>query len=630
MFPSGEISIDSFAGGGGASEGHLRAFGIDPDVAINHDPEAIAMHRANHPGSRHLCQSVYRADPRDVAGKDPVGLLWASPDCKHFSKAKGGQPLNKNIRDLAWVVVHYAERLPDWQKPRLISLENVEEFQQWCDLIPVLDAHGEYVLDVHGRPKMVPDKTKIDKKGLGNIFKRWVKRLRAQGYVVEWKVLRAADYDTPTIRKRLFVLARRDGRPIVWPQPTHGKPGSLGVKAGKVQAWRTAAELIDWSLPTHSIFMDAAEARALGCKRPLAPATMERIARGIDRYVLRAQRPFIVRTDMASAAGRNGVHGLDEPIRTQSTAGSFALVAPVLSYAQQGGANRSPEDPLHTVTASKKDQNALIAAHLTKFRAGAVGVGMDEPVPTVTANSFIKREGGAPPMGLVAATLIGRHSLHGDDVRAASPDAPMNTITASGGPAVVAAFLAQHNTGVVGHAADEPVSTITQAGSHQNVVTAFLLNQKGADQRMQGMEQPAPTICAEGTHAGAVYAFLCKYYGEGGVGQAANDPLHSVTTLARFGLVTVQIDGETYVIADIGMRMLAPRELFRAQGFRESYIIEKGLFVIDGASGAVEWRPLTKASQIRMCGNSVCPPLAEAILRANLPEFVAIPERKAA
>lgn len=564
MFPSGEISIDSFAGGGGASEGHRLAFGIDPDVAINHDPEAIAMHRANHPGSRHLCQSVYRADPRDVAGDKPVGLLWASPDCKHFSKAKGGQPLNKNIRDLAWVVVHYAERLPKWQKPRVIALENVEEFLQWCDLIQKLDAKGRPVFK-DGSPVMVPDRTKIDLKGLGNIFRRWVARLKKQGYVVEWMVLRAADYDTPTIRKRLFVIARRDGRPIVWPEATNGKPDSLGVKAGKLKPWRPAAEILDFTLDTPSIFLSPEEAALHNCKRPLAENTMARIAAGIQRYVIDNPNPFIV------------------PITHSVKHGPF------------DGRFHPGHEPLRTITGANGGELALVSPFVTKFRAGAVGASSLEPVPTVTANSFHKKPGGAVPLGLVAA------------------------------------FLAQHNTGVVGHHAVEPVSSITQTGSHQNLVTAFLLNQKGSDQRMAGADEPLRSQCAGGNHAAAVYAFMCKFYGEGGQWQPANDPLHTIPTKDRFGLVTVTIAGQPYVIVDIGMRMLTPRELFLAQGFRRDYLINQGLFVIDGPTGQVTgWRPLTKASQIRMCGNSVCPPLAEAILRANLPEFCAIRERKAA
>lgn len=679
-----ELIVDSFAGGGGASTGIELALGRSPDIAINHDAEALALHRMNHPETWHLPHNVWKVDPVAVTGGRPVGLLWASPDCKHFSKAKGGKPVKRNIRDLAWVVVRWAKQV----RPRIIILENVEEFRDWGPI----SAEG------------VPCKERK-----GQEFKRWEGELKRLGYRVEHRELRACDYGAPTIRKRLFLIARRDGERIVWPKPTHGRADDPDVLAGRKLPWRTAADIIDWSLPCHSIFLSREEGRAVGVNRPLAEATMARIARGVKRYVIDAAKPFVVRTDMASAAARNGVHAVEEPVRTMTTGGSFALatpfvtkfransvgspldeplhtvtangenrerpggaaplglvapilagcggragqsrersadeptatgtakadvclVAPVLTYAQQGGLNRSPEEPHSTICASAKDQNALIAAHLMTMRnAGKPFNGADEPTHTVTA--------GGAGLSLVAGTLIQtgygeRAAAAGQkaqEPRALDPAAPLGTVVAGGVKhAAVAAFLAQHNTGVVGHAVTDPVSTLTAGGQRgmpqQALVASHVLNMKGSERAASGPHEPIPTICAGTTHAAAVYAFLQGYYSNGDSGHAttrsAADPVATVPTKPRIGLVTVEIGGEPYVIADIGMRMLAPRELYRAQGFPDSYIIDRGLRVepregISEDDGPAEVIPITKTAQVRMCGNSVCPPLAQALVAAN-------------
>lgn len=647
-----ELIIDNFAGGGGASTGIFMATGRHPDHAINHDAQAVAMHAANHPSTQHHCQSVWKADPQEIAAGRPVGLAWFSPDCKHFSKAKGGKPVEKHIRDLAWVVVLWAQRV----KPRVILLENVEEFKDWGPLIESDD----------GKLRPCP----VQK---GMEFKRWVRELKRAGYKVEWRELRACDYGAPTIRKRLFVVARCDGKPIQWPAPTHGAPDSEGVLAGRLLPWRTAAEIIDWSLPCHSIFMDPAEARAMGLKRPLAAATMARIARGVKRYVLDAARPFIVplthkgdyrvnsvdepkrtqttakrgehalvsptligvggragqsrprganepnhtttskydtaiaaahllRTDMASAAARNGIHDPAEPTRTQTTAGSFALAAATLVHTahgerdskgrKRGKGEKDIEAPLPTSTASP--DIALVAPHLTKFRAGATGSAADAPAPTVTANSYIQRPGGAPPLG------------------------------------VVSAFLAQHNGGpnnasIAGHAADAPVSTLQATGSQQQLVAAHMTQFRHGNKNGRNIGHPAPTSTAGAGHealvetridaaeairrfpgrAYQVAAFLAEYYGEGGMFCDAANPLNTIPTRDRFAVITVE--GQEYIIADIGMRMLTPRELYSAQGFPADYKIE-----ID-----FQGRRLPKDAQVRMCGNSVCPDVAAALVRAN-------------
>jgi DNA (cytosine-5)-methyltransferase 1 len=598
------------------------ALGRSPDIAINHDAEALSMHEANHPATLHLPHNVWKIDPLAVTAGRPVGLLWASPDCKHFSKAKGGKPVSRNIRDLAWVVIRWAKQV----RPRIIILENVEEFQGWG---PILE---------DGMP--CPDRK-------GETFRKWIGELRRLGYKVEWRELRACDYGAPTIRRRLFLIARRDGRPIVWPKPTHGDPKLAPVRSGKLPSWRTAAEIIDWSLPCPSIFLTREEARAIGCKRPLADATMARIAKGVQRYVIEAAKPFIVSfrhdhvgrsvdeplatvtansfikrpggavplgivapfTAPLTHQGGDRAHSLGEPMRTVTAAhrGEEALIAPVMTYAQQGGSVRSPDDPLHTVTASPKDQNTIIAPYLVPRYGEREGqaprtMPADAPIGTIVPDGN---------QGSLAAVHLSRQfgASIGSDT-----EAPVGTIMPGGGgkTALVAAFLAQNNYLEPGHDAREPVSTIVGKGSTQSVVSAGIVNLKGSDRRAASIEAPAPTICADGGHVSEARAFLAKYYGAAEHGQDAGEPLHSVTAKPRFGLVTVEIAGEPYVIVDIGMRMLSPRELFRAQGFPDRYIIDRGA---DG-------RVLTKTAQNRMCGNSVCPPMAAALVAANYAEAV--------
>lgn len=508
-----ELVIDSFAGGGGASSGIAAALGRDPDYAINHDAEALAMHRVNHPGAVHLSQNIWRVDPARVASRRPVGLLWASPDCKHFSKAKGGRPVKREIRDLAWTVVLWARRA----RPRVIILENVEEFRDWGPLID--DGNGQW--------KPCPARR-------GETFSRWVGDLRRLGYRVEWRELRACDYGAPTIRKRLFLIARRDGRPIVWPTPTHGAPSDPDVIAGRKKPWRTAAEIIDWSLPCHSIFLTREEARIVGVNRPLAEATMARIAKGVKRYVIDAAEPFIV------TANHQGDHfrgqGLGEPFKAVTSArDAHGLVTPFLAPVTHRCDTRvnDAREPLRTITTSRRGEQALIAPVLT----GCGG-----------------RAAQSPPKPLTS---------------------PMNTATAKADQILVAAHLTKFSENSVGEMPDEPVRTVT----------------------------------AQGCHIAEVRAFLIKYYGSGGQWQDCRDPVHTVPTRDRLGVVIV--GGEPYEIVDIGMRMLSARELFRAQGFPDSYIIDRGMMP-DGTE-----IKLTKTASIRMCGNSVCPPIAEALVRAN-------------
>lgn len=505
------LIVDNFAGGGGASLGIEQATWGGVDVAINHDPVALAVHAANHPHTEHRIEDVFASDPRDIARGRPIALVWLSPDCKHHSKAKGGKPRDKNIRALAWVTLRWAA-LPRPMKPAVIALENVEEFQHWGPL------------KADGQPCPLQK---------GRTFNLFLHRLRQAGYAVEWRELRACDFGAPTIRKRLFMLARCDGRPIRWPEPTHGAPGSPGVASGRLKPWRSAAECIDWSIPCRSIF---------GRDKPLAEKTMARIARGVRRFVQDSPFPFVVPM----------THGGRADLRC---------------YAIQ--------DPLRTVTGANRGEHALVTPFITKFNRGATGHALTEPLHTITAAHSDTRAGAAAPLG------------------------------------VVAAFMAQHNTDMVGHPMVAPVSTIVGKGSTQGLVSAFLTKfygtSTGSDVRV-----PFPTITAGGWHVAEVRAFLLKYYGEGGQLATCVDPMHTVPTRDRLGLVTVA--GTDYQIVDIGMRMLTPRELFRAQGFPDSYVIDKDAF----------GNAISKTHQVRLCGNSVCPPVARAILEANFVNEIAL------
>lgn len=532
-----ELVVDLFAGGGGASLGMEMALGRPVDIAVNHDRLAVAQHQANHPDTRHFCESVFKVDPVRVTGNRPVGLLWASPDCTHHSKAKGGKPVKKQIRGLAWVVVRWARRT----RPRAIMLENVEEFRDWGPL------------DETGRPC---------KRRKGQQFDAWIHQIERLGYRVQYRLLRACDYGAPTIRRRLFLIARRDGRAIEWPQPTHGPADSPGVRKGRLKPYRTAAECIDWSIPAPSIF---------DRPRPLANNTLRRIARGVQRFVLDCLEPFII---PLTHRGDARVHAVDEPLRTVTGAhrGEQALIAPYIARIGQTGGNgcysNDVRDPLTTVTT--KGEHLLCAPY-----------------------------------------CIPRHGERdGQDPRTRSVEQPLPTVTGTGnGASLVAAFIEQANTGMVGHDARKPLSTIVGKGCTQRLVHAHLINLKGADRRARAIDDPAPTVCVGGTHAGLVAALMAPYYGSGSgeTGRDLRDPAPTVTSKDRLQLITVRIGSTDYVLTDIGMRMLQPRELYRAQGFPDEYVIDRG----PGGE------PITKTAQVRMVGNSVCPPVAEALVAAN-------------
>lgn len=474
--------IDSFAGGGGASAGIEAALGRSPDVAINHDAAAVSMHEANHPDTKHYNCNIWHADPAEVAKNRRVGLAWFSPDCTHHSKAKGGKPVSRGRRDLAWVVILWAKRV----RPEVIFLENVEEFRDWGPL------------DERQRPCRARK---------GQTFRKWLSELERLGYNVEWKELRGCDFGAPTIRKRLFLIARCDGKPIVWPEPTHAEPDDPRVVAGNLKPHRTAADIIDWSMPCPSIF-DTKETikkkLGLNVRRPLAEATLRRIARGVMRYVVGATDPYIVPSARGAA------------------------------------------------------------------------------LPALVQTGYGERKGQAP--------------------RALDPNAPIGTLVAGGAKhGVVSAFLAQHNAGPgmmnnAGRSAKAPISTLTTSGSQQGIVAASLLSLHGNDRRDSDVRTPHPTLCAGGTHSAVIASFLEAHTGGG-----------METGITEESMVPVQVDGQDYVIADIGMRMLSVPEMYRAQGFPEGYIFDRGA---DG-------KALTKTEQTRMCGNSVCPPVAEALVAAN-------------
>lgn len=492
----GKLVVDNFAGGGGASTGIEMATGISVDIAINHDPEAIRMHRTNHPDTKHYCENVWLVDPVEACGGHPVALAWFSPDCRHFSKAKGGKPKDKKIRGLAWVALRWAGLV----RPEVIMLENVEEFKTWG---PMNRRHH-------------PVRSKK-----GKTFEKFVQQLQDLGYDVEYRELVAADYGAPTMRKRFFLVARCDGKKIVWPEPTHRPSGSREVREGVSEPYAGAYTQIDFSLPCPSIFDTAEEIRekyGIRAVRPLAPKTMERIARGLKKFVLQNREPFIVQAN-------NGEKAAPALIQYHSETRSGEVRGQQL------------QEPVMTVDGSNR--YALVASFLQKYYGGGYagcGAGAGDPLPTVTSVDH---------NSLCAATLI-------------------------------------------------------QMNNHCD----------GRD-----MEEPLPTITAGDGHFGEVRAFLIKYYGKGN-GQDIKNPVDTVTANDRFGLVTVA--GVDYRIVDIGLRMLEPKELYGCQGFPDDYIIDRDY----------TGRTYPRSEQVRRCGNAVCPPVTEALVRANLPELCRRDRRK--
>lgn len=538
--------MDNFAGGGGASTGIELATGYSVDIAINHDPEAIRMHKVNHPNTEHYCENVWAVDPVKACNGHPVRLAWFSPDCKHFSKAKGGKPKDKNIRGLAWVALRWAGLV----RPRVIMLENVEEFKTWG---PLNRRHH-------------PIKSKQ-----GRTFEKFVQQLTDLGYEVQFKELVAADYGAPTMRKRFFMIARCDGKPIIWPEPTHAPVDSEEVKKGLLKPYVGAYTQLDFSLPCPSIFDTSEEIKekyGIRAVRPLAQKTMDRIARGLKKFVLDNPEPFIIQ---CNHGGERRPNDIREPMPTITGKHGYGIVEPYMVQIGQTG--------------------------FTKDRSKDVR----EPLTTIVSKN---------EHCLISPTLIQYHSeTSKDGVRGQTIEDPIMTVDSSNRYGLVASFLQKYYDGGykgAGDTLENPLPTVT-AWDHNSVVTANLIQMNNhCDGR--DLRDPIPTITAGDGHFGEVRAFLIKYYGQG-TGQDIEEPLDTVTSRDRFGLVT--IEGVDYQIVDIGLRMLEPKELYGCQGFPDDYIIDHDY----------TGKTYPRSEQVRRCGNAVCPPIPAALVRANLPEL---------
>ena len=617
-----EIVVDFFCGGGGAGTGLEMGLGRAVTVAKNHSPAAISMHTINHPHAKHFTTDVFEGDPDTECGGRAVGWFHMSPDCTHHSQAAGGQPRKREIRNLSWIGLKWA----GMKRPRVISLENVKQILQWGPLVAKRCKSTGRVIKLGGGiaelGEVVPVNEQFlvpDPKRRGQTWAVFVAELQRLGYAVEWRVIKACDFGAPTSRERLFMIARCDGQPIVWPEPTHAKNPAKGQ-----QKWRTAAECIDWTIPSKSIF---------GRKKDLAPATLRRVAKGMRKFVLDSASPFIV--PIANWSGES-VQSAAEPLRTVTSypkGGAFSVVSPVMVAAAHGegkpggvqrwgAGSRSTGEPLATVTAS--GGHSIAAAHLVKFRFADEGKALGEPLPTITSGGNYKRPAGAAhAMGISTVFMA---QMHGgfNTTAAKSMDDPMTTVTNTGSQQqLVTANLIHLRGNCDARDLNDPLHTISSGGTHHGLMTAFLERQFGASVG-QALDDPAPTITAGGggksslvelqlspeVEAGAlrVAAFLISYYGTENV-SGANEPAPTITTRDRLALVTVTIKGTPYVIVDICLRMLQPAELYKAQGFPADYIISHGA---DG-------KPFTKTQQVHMCGNSVSPPPMAALARANDP-----------
>ncbi|ELK1314677.1 DNA cytosine methyltransferase [Escherichia coli] len=619
-----EIIVDNFAGGGGASTGIELAIGRSVDIAINHDENAVAMHTTNHPDTLHYCESVFDVNPLVATAGRPVGLAWFSPDCRHFSKAKGSKPVEKEIRGLAWIVIRWALAV----RPRVMMLENVEEFKTWGPLI--VSADGGQRPDPEragetfeafcgmlsggipaGHPALVEccEFLGIDADGV-----QAQQLVNGLGYAVDHRELRACDFGAPTIRKRFFMVMRCDGVPVTWPQPTHGDPKTPAVQGGKLAPWRTAAECIDWSIPALSIF---------DRKKPLAENTLKRIARGIQRFVIDSASPFIVKCNHTTTKGKYDCfrgQALAEPLQTITKTHGYAIAVPTVTpfLAGNGGSEyqakpRPLDKPMHTIL--KESRACVVAPVIARQFGASIGHRADEPSATITA-------GGGGKSQLVSTTLIqmGYGERPGQEPRVPGLHKPLGTVVAGGGKfGLVAANLVKHfggNYQGAGVALDEPAHTVTTT-DHHGLVTSHLVMLRGTCRDGRVVNAPAPGLTAGGLHVGNVETSLAT---EGYDEQRAAQVLAFLREYCGAdsdGLVTV--DDVVYRIVDIGMRMLQPAELYRAQGFPEWYIIDQDY----------KGTRYAKDKQVARCGNAVPPPFAEALVRANLPEMCNMRERAA-
>jgi len=544
-----EMIIDNFAGGGGASTGIELATGRAVDVAINHDPDAILMHRTNHPQTRHYCESVWDVDPWEVTRGRPVGLAWFSPDCKHFSKAKGSKPVDRNIRGLAWIVLKWAGTV----KPRVIILENVEEFQTWG---PVRK----------GKPV---------KSRRGETFRKWKEQLQALGYEIDHRELVAADYGAPTIRKRFFLIARCDGKPIIWPQRTHAPKDSEDVKNGKCKPWRGAAEIIDWTIPCPSIFDTTDEIKekyGIRAVRPLAVNTQKRIARGIEKFVLQNKEPFIVPIGYGERKGQAPrVHDIKEPVSTVVSSGKQYLAMPSLIqyHTEQSERVRGQgmDEPIMTLDAANR--YGLSVAYLAEYFQNGRPLDVNSPLHTSTTKD---RE--CLCMAHMEKFFSGGYTGNGSDA-----NTPLGTVTAVDHNGLVETFISKFYKTGIGQKPDEPLHTITTSAGHFGIVTV----------KMSRSEMNLH-------HWNEVRELLNAYCGY---------------AIAEDEILLLDVNGTLYFISDIGLRMLTPRELYAANGFPLDYIIDHDY----------TGKAYGKTKQVARCGNAVPPPFAEALVRANLPEM---------
>lgn len=651
---NGELIVDNFAGGGGASTGIEMATGYSVDIAINHDPEAIRMHKANHPNTKHYCEDVWQVDPVEACNGHPVGLAWFSPDCKHFSKAKGGKPKDKFIRGLAWVACRWAGLV----RPRVIMLENVEEFKTWG---PLNRRHH-------------PIKAKQ-----GKTFEKFVQQLTDLGYEVQFKELVAADYGAPTMRKRFFMIARCDGKPIVWPEPTHAPADSEAVKAGLLKPYVGAYTQLDFSLPCPSIFDTSEEIKekyGIRAVRPLAPKTMERIARGIKKFVVDNADPFLIEIGYGESKGQKNprAYSIEKPLHTIVAKDKNFLVAPILtqyhSYEKDGLRGQGIENPIMTVDGSNR--YGLVTSFLSKFYKNGIGQDIREPLGTVTANAggghfgevraFLERydvcesnrcnkrtdrsrDNSSKERREILEDIEQAVQRNGYSSGRSKENGSKFEVGVSGsscleGWETVSDACAQSSVGNIcrdnprrnGYQPQEWEQTGQQVGKSGSSNTEsepypcdknrsenlqqlsreiFGECKKVEGQRNDVFEDRERTrnISNSGVSSGEFQAHtLIKYYGQG-VGQDVKEPLDTVTSRDRFGLVT--IEGVDYQIVDIGLRMLEPRELYGCQGFPDDYIIDHDY----------TGKTYPRSEQVRRCGNAVCPPIPAALVRANLPEL---------
>jgi DNA (cytosine-5)-methyltransferase 1 len=616
-----EIIVDNFAGGGGASTGIEMAIGRSVDIAINHDPNAVAMHTTNHPDTLHYCESVYEVRPKVATAGRRVGLAWFSPDCRHFSKAKGAKPVEKAIRGLAWIVIRWALDVG----PRVMMLENVEEFKTWGPLLaaemrPDPDRVGETFeafvsMLTTGIPANHPALLECcDFLELSPDSEQVQQLVAGLGYDVDYRELRACDYGAPTIRKRFFMVMRCDGQPIAWPEKTHADPKSPEVISGVLQPWRTAAECIDWSLECPSIFER---------KRPLAENTLKRIARGIQRFVIDSASPFIVKCNHTSTHTKYDCfrgQALTEPLQTITKTHGYAVVVPHVTKFRTGATGQEVTEPVPTITAGTSKRpggnghalgivEASLAPFVGRQFGASIGHRADEPSATVTA-------GGGGKSQLVTPMLIqmGYGERKGQSPRVLKLENPLGTVTAGGNKfAVAAAHLIKHYGGNYtgpGVGLDEPAHSVTTV-DHHALVTSHLVMLRGTCKDGRVVNAPAPGLTAGGTHVGNVQAHLSSadveiFYPHA---ESVREFLREYCgeDVSEF----VEIDGVVHRIVDIGMRMLQPHELYSAQGFPEWYIIDRDYRGVKYA----------KDKQVARCGNAVPPPFAEALVRANLPEL---------